>query len=361
MSDLIKDVYNLSIIEALADRIIDLYPALHKEQFVQNIIVQDWESLAFKQRMRRITEGLVAHLPSDYSQALDILEQVHSHFNGLAHLVFPDFVEVCGLEDVERSLQSLELFTPYCSSEFAIRPFIIKYPEYTTAQLKRWSQHDNYHVRRLSSEGCRPRLPWGISLPMFKKDPAPVLDILEVLKKDPSDYVRRSVGNNLNDISKDHPHLVLELAHKWWGQHPDTDWIIKHGCRSLLKKCVPEALQFFGFIQTDAIVVKQFTLNGQTIPVGDVIEASFILENNGAAAVKLRIEYGVDFLKKNGSHSRKLFKLSEKSYTTGRHLLQFKHSFKELTTRKHYPGPHAISVIVNGQEKALHEVLLNDH
>jgi 3-methyladenine DNA glycosylase AlkC len=95
---------------------------------------------------------------------------------------------------------------------------------YTRAEVQ------NHDVRRLASEGCRPRLPWAMALPQFRKDPSPALPILEKLKNDESDYVRKSVANNLNEISKDHPQLVLDICERWYGQTANTDWLVKHAC-----------------------------------------------------------------------------------------------------------------------------------
>ncbi|MBC8080209.1 MAG: hypothetical protein H7X86_07675 [Gorillibacterium sp.] len=164
-------------------------------------------------------------------------------------MFFSDFVAIYGQEDAqwELSMLALERFTQRSSAEFAIRPFLLRNPGRVMGQMEIWSQHPNEHVRRLSSEGCRPRLPWGVSLPMFKRDPTPVLSILEHLKADPSLYVRKSVANNLNDIAKDHPGVVLETVRCWKGVDPKTDWIIRQGCRTLIRKADPEVLTLFGY------------------------------------------------------------------------------------------------------------------
>jgi 3-methyladenine DNA glycosylase AlkC len=155
---------------------------------------------------------------------------------GLVYIFLPDYIEQYGLEDFESSVKAIENVTRFVSCEFAVRPFILKYGGTMMKKMRTWSLHKSYHVRRLSSEGSRPRLPWAISIPELKKDPSPILPILENLKNDPSEWVRRSVANNLNDIAKDHPGLVIELARKWKGISRETDAIIKHGSRTLLKK-----------------------------------------------------------------------------------------------------------------------------
>jgi hypothetical protein len=194
-----------------------------------------------------------------------------------------------------------------------------------------------------------PRLPWAQALPAFKKDPKPIIGILELLKEDPSAYVRRSVANNLNDIAKDHPTLILDLAKRWWGSHPHTDWIVKHACRTLLKQCNPEALELFGLTQTTGISISQLEVS-TPIHIGEEVVISFCVVNDSSTDTKLRIEYAIDFLKSRGSYSRKLFKLSEKNYQPGNSLIQTRHPFKQMTTRTHYAGEHFLTIIINGKE-----------
>ncbi|MBN2981050.1 DNA alkylation repair protein [Cohnella algarum] len=358
MGELLKDIYDLHFFDGLIHGLKNEYPAFDGHRFMTGVLSGDWDSLALKQRMRRITEGLVQGLPASYEEALAVLAAVAPHFNGFAYMIFPDFVEARGLDDPDLSIPALERFTPYSSSEFAVRPFIIRYPDRMLKQLELWAQHENEHVRRLASEGCRPRLPWAMSLPPFKRDPVPVLRILEHLKEDSSLYVRRSVANNLNDISKDNPDIVLQLAKEWRGKHPHTDWILKHGCRTLLKKCDADALELFGFIGTDAVAVKDFALEPRTVRIGEEVTMSFCVQNESDKPQKLRVEYKVDFLKSRGTYSSKLFKISEKLYRPGETAVSVSHSFKPMTTRTHYPGEHFISVIVNGKALANQSMLL---
>ena len=218
-------------------------------------------------------------------------------------------------------------------------------------QMTRWADSENHHVRRLASEGCRPRLPWAMALPEFKKDPEPVLDILEKLKNDESEYVRRSVANNLNDISKDNPEITIRLAEKWLGQSAETDWVVKHACRSLLKQGLPEVMRLFGFVEPINFGVTQFTVSPQA-KIGGDLEFSFLLNSKREQPGKLRIDYAIDFLRKNGRHSRKVFKLSESDVNTTKRQFQKRHSFKLITTRTYYPGLQRLSIICNGVEMA---------
>ncbi|EDN66091.1 DNA alkylation repair enzyme [Beggiatoa sp. PS] len=266
-------------------------------------------------------------------------------------MFFPCYVELYGLNEYEDSILALEYFTEFSSSEFAVRPFIKKYNRRMMVQMEKWAESSNHHVRRLASEGCRPRLPWAMALPEFKENPAPVLKILEKLKDDDSEYVRRSVANNLNDISKDNPLILIDVAQKWLGKNPNMDRLVKHACRSLLKQGQPKILELFGFVKPDHISIEAFKIQ-ESVNMGENLEFSFILKTQQGKLGKLRIEYAVDFLKNNGKLSRKLFKISESDYSGSKKVITKHHSFKNISTRKYYTGIHGLAVIVNGKELA---------
>jgi 3-methyladenine DNA glycosylase AlkC len=267
-------------------------------------------------------------------------------------MVFPDFVEIYGLEDWERSMPALGYFTQFASAEFAVRPFLDRDPERAMVYMDRWSKHENPHVRRLASEGCRPRLPWAMALPKFKEDPRPILPILDRLKDDESESVRRSVANNLNDISKDNPGLVLETCEHWYGRSEQIDWVVKHGCRSLLKAGDTRALRLFGFGDPAQIAVERLHVRETELQIGDALFFAFELKVNGEEEIKLRLEYAINYVKAGGKTSKKIFQISERRYAPSTHKLQRKQSLADMSTRKHYPGKHRLAVIVNGEEKA---------
>ncbi|WP_284643495.1 DNA alkylation repair protein [Paenibacillus silviterrae] len=352
MAELIKDVYNDRFFEEVAFRFREAYPAFNPAEFLAIVRDSRWERLAFKERMRHISLTLLNDMPEAWDETVDIVCRVAAHFGGLAYMVFPDIVEIGGLDEPELSIPALARLTPFSSSEFAIRPFLMSYPELTLRYLHEWAEDDNHHVRRLASEGSRPRLPWAMALPAFKRDPRPVLEVLEKLKADGSEYVRRSVGNCLNDISKDHPDLILETARRWFGTNADTDWVVRHGCRTLLKQCHPVALSFFGFTAPEAVSVEGFALAPGQVKLGEAVKLTFSVLNTSGEPVKLRIEYGIDFVKASGRTSRKLFKLSERTYPPGLTAVETKHAFVPITTRVHYSGAHRFSIIVNGRKLA---------
>lgn len=339
-----------------------VYPVFPVDEFVDATVDDSWDDLELMARGRKLTESLVKYLPADYKEALEIIDKIvdnHAMDITVMGMSFPDYVEINGLgeENFDFSMDALEKYTTYWSSEFAVRPFIINHEERMMKKMYLWSKHENEHVRRLSSEGCRPQLPWAQSLPAFKKDPAPIFPILEQLKTDPSQYVRKSVANNMNDISKTHPELVAKLAKDWYGQNEYTDWIIKHGCRTLLKKGNRHVLDIFGYHDA-AIQVEGLSADAKSISIGEDMIFSFTI--NAKEDTKIRIEYGIDYVKASGKRSRKIFQISESSLKENvKKEYNKKHSFADVSTRKHYPGKHSFTLIVNGVEKGTLDFDLN--
>jgi 3-methyladenine DNA glycosylase AlkC len=218
-------------------------------------------------------------------------------------------------------------------------------------QMLLWSKHEHWAVRRLSSEGCRPRLPWHMVLPKLKENPVPIIPILENLKNDTSEIVRKSVANNLNDIAKDNPETVIDLARKWQGLSKNIDGIIKHGCRTLLKQGNTEALELFGLNTLKNISIQNFQILTPKVEIGKSLEFSFKLWNNNNEKTKIRLEYGLYYQKANGTLSKKVCKISEKEYAENSITqINRKQSFRMVTTRVFHIGLHQVSIIINGNE-----------
>jgi 3-methyladenine DNA glycosylase AlkC len=350
MAELLKNMFNHESLREIALAIQSVYNSFQVDEYLKSTMDETWDSLELMARGRKITVNLRKYLPADYSEALAVLEKAVRGFP--VAFFFPDFVEVFGQDDEnwDLSINALERYTEFWSSEMAVRPFIINHEERMMAQMLAWSKHENEHIRRLSSEGCRPALPWAIGLAKYKKDPAPILPILEQLKTDPSPYVRKSVANNLNDISKTHPDLVVKITKDWHGKNEYTDWILKHGCRTLLKKGNRDVLAIFGLDDVTSVEVEAFTLGATSASIGEDITFSFSISTKKAA--KIRLEYGIDFVKSSGKRNRKIFKISQFSLKANeKNSYTKKHSFADLSTRKHYPGTHSIALIVNGIER----------
>ena len=350
-------MFSRPLIEVIARDVQAVQKDFPVAQFLSLVLDAQWESLELKQRVRHISLCLRKVLPPDYRDALKVLVAVTQGYlvrsgenMSFLYIFLPDFVEIHGTDDPDASLPALEVITRWSSAEFAVRPFLIRYPERMYAQMLDWSRHSSPMVRRLSSEGIRPRLPWGMGVPALKRDPSPVLPILENLKNDPSETVRRSVANNLNDISKDHPALMLDIAGRWLGQSPETDWVVRHASRGLLKKGNPQALAHFGFQSgVEGIEIHNFQ-HDASVPVGGRFDFSFQISNTLQQTVPVRLEYGIDYQTLSGKTSVKVFKIKEFALAVGQTENISKYQrFQDFTTRKHFAGEHTLRIIVNGK------------
>lgn len=342
----LKNYLDLNFIKTLSADIQHASKKFDADGFVKKIQPQ-LGRLELKQRIRLVSTLLNEFMAGSYENKISVLKKVAPRHSGLAGLIFPDFVEVHGQDEVDVSVEAMKFFTSFSSSEFAIRPFIEKHPNRMMKELLKWTQDSNEHIRRLASEGCRPRLPWSFKLRGLIKDPSTILLILEKLKDDDSLYVRKSVANNLNDISKDHPDLVLSLAKKWIGKSQNTDWILKHALRTLLKKGDQRALKLFGVAAAKNVQIKDLAVSKSKNPIGSSVQFEFVVKNKSEQM--LRLEYAIHYLKKNGTYTKKVFKISEKQVLSGDHHVIRRHSLRQMTTRKHNVGLHRIEVIINGQ------------
>ena len=358
MAEQLKNLYSKEFIKKLANRLFLAFTNFEKEDFINTIFDISWQNLELKQRMRHIAITLNKYLPFSYKKQLEILKEVKKDFTGLEAMIFQDFVEVFGLDDFDESMKALEVFTQDASSEFAIRQFILKYEEQTMNQMKIWAKSKNEHLRRLSSEGCRPRLPWAISLPKFKQNPTKPLEIIELLKNDKSLYVRKSVANNLNDISKDNPQLVIKFVKENLGSTKELDWICKHASRTLLKKGDKQILELFNFDKSHHINLIDFCYD-KSVNIDENLSFSFEI-NSDENIGNIRVEYVIYYLKSNNIHNKKVFMISQNEIKSSSKKFTKKQSFKNMTTRKHYLGKHFIAILINGEEILKKEFYLND-
>ena len=343
-----KDVYSRHYLAKLADAMQKAHPAFDAEGFQCAVLDEDWSARELKARMHHITHCLHRYLGLPYRSALLVLREACPPFGGYHGMFFPDYVQQYGLGNWRDSLSALVYFTQYSSSEFAVRPFIEREPERMMAQMLRWSGHANAHVRRLASEGCRPRLPWAPQLPGLIEDPSPILPILERLRTDDSLYVRKSVANNLNDIAKDHPETVLALVRQWRGTHPHTDWILKRGCRTLLKQGEPGALAAFDLPSPDHVRVVTFSCSPHVV-FGEHLRIALHLQTSQACLGLLRIEYAIEFVRSGSKRGLKVFQWSEKHHPVCDLTLEKCQLLTPLSTRRLYPGEHILHLKVNGE------------
>ncbi len=349
MAEPLKNVYDINYIDRLGRAIEKATPSFNHANFRHLVLSGKWENLELKQRISRICSAIHEELDVPFKEACEILKEVAPGFNGYAALFFPEFIERFGKHDWETSMKALEVLTRFSSAEFAIRTFILNDTKKTMKQMLIWSKHKNEHVRRLASEGCRPRLPWAQALNEFKKNPTLIIPILDHLKNDSSLYVRKSVANNLNDISKDDPKLALRLAKRWLKESPteETTWIIKHGLRTLLKASDEEALKLFGLSNTSYFEVGTLNIETPLVNLGESLRFNFpvLLKKSG----KLRIEYALYFKNKKGEYGRKVFKISEKDTHAGEYEVTKSHTLKNMTTRNFNEGVHFLEIILNGK------------
>ncbi|RIH66726.1 hypothetical protein D1164_03770 [Mariniphaga sediminis] len=358
MPEKLKDIlFPPEKVKKFAELLQIAYPPFAAEKFVAAVCDKKWPERELKEKMRHTTLCLRKFLPAGFHQAVEILQAIVPKVEGFETIVLPDYVEVYGQDHWDISLPALGVLTKCGTSEFAIRPFLNKNLKKAMEYMYRWAEDEDFRVRRFASEGCRPRLPWGAGVPALKKDPSPIIPILEMLKNDPELFVRKSVANNLNDISKDHPKLVLDLCERWHGKSEGTDWIIKHACRTLLKQGNKRAMLLFGFATPDKIKIENLKLSTSSPKVGEKLLFSFDLELNSAANQKVRLEYILHFVKSSGKTSPKVFQIRESELKKGIHRVEKQHSFANVSTRKHFPGEHKLQIVVNGEVKA--EATLN--
>jgi 3-methyladenine DNA glycosylase AlkC len=351
MATALKDQFlQRPFFERLAVSIAGVHPAFDRDRFLALVFDGKWDDLALKARMRHAAEALGGTLPKDFRQALSIILSVEASFGGFDHLLFADFVERLGVDDPDASLPALEILTR-TSAEFAVRPFIRRYPERTMGQMLAWAAHSDEHVRRLSSEGCRPRLPWGTALEELKADPSPILPILERLKDDPSENVRRSVANNLGDIAKDHADLAVSIGARWIGESQSRAPLVKHGLRDLLKKGHRGALSLFGVAAGPAVRLESISVTPRRVPLGGTATLRITARSTASKRQILRLEYALTYARPGGRTSRKVFQIGQIDLQPrGQVDLARKLDFKDRSIRRHYAGTHVLTLIVNGRE-----------
>jgi 3-methyladenine DNA glycosylase AlkC len=346
----LKEIFNRERLRHIAEQTLAVYPAFDSKAFMARA-AKDLEGLSLMQRLNRVSQSLHAGLPQDYPAALDILFQLAPRLNsGFVTLILPEYVALYGQHDFQRSMQALKLFTAFGSSEFAVRHFLRNDLNQGLALMHAWSLDDDPHVRRLASEGCRPRLPWSFRLEKLVADPSPVLEILDNLKADDSLYVRKSVANHLNDITKDNPDWVLDQIEAWPLDNPHTAWIACHALRSLIKKGDPRALTIMGAGEKAQVRIDGLSVTPNAIHLGERISLSFTLTSTADTHQRLIIDYAIHYVKKSGGTSAKVFKLKTLELAAGQSVtITREQQIRNFTTRVHYAGRHEVDVLINGQ------------
>ena len=349
----LKDWFDETRFRSIAGQLVALDPRFDRKRFL-NLSLDGLDNTSLLQRLRRMSEATRAALSLDYEESLEVLRQlaplIDHHF---VTLFLPDFVSLYGHDHFDTSMEALKFFTPFGSSEFAIREFLKRDLHRTLAVMHEWSHDPDEHVRRLASEGCRPRLPWSFRLVELVADPAPALPILENLRADPSLYVRKSVANHLNDISKDHPDKTLSVLHSLDRDHPHTAWIAKRALRTLIKESHAGALALMGAGEAAKVRIDSFAVSPTAVTLGERIQLFLHLTSTASKSQRLLIDYVVHYVKQSGGTSEKVFKWKELDLASGETVtLEKRQTIRDFTTRRHYPGTHRVEVQVNGARLA---------
>lgn len=371
MAERLVAQYGLEVAQRLADSLWRVSAEFPREAFLAHCR-PGFDTLGLMARGQRLTEALALTLPADFSAAADWLEASlgspladarsfgMSSFFYLPHSLYASH---CGLAQPARALALLHAVTQRFTGEFALRAFVRQHPALTWSTLADWCDDPSEHVRRLVSEGTRPRLPWAARLPELQRDPAPVLPLLTRLRDDPSAYVRRSVANHLNDLGKDHPRLLLSLCRDWLVQaSPARQALIRHALRSRIKAGDAEALALLGYAGSDALVVTDIWQQPAAPQLGDTLQCGLTLVNRGVTAKAVCLDLVVYFAAAPGSGTvrRKVFKWHTGTLAAGAAaVLRQRVSLREMSTRRLYPGAHRLAVLINGEERPLDAFVLS--
>ena len=365
MAEPFKNFLNAEIVGWLRRHFTRAWPGFGGARF-QTLALDGLESMELKARAQHLCAALEATLPADFATAADLIEasllpvrrdeelgELRTSEAGLAGwALWPvtEFVARRGLASPERALACLHALTQRFTAEWAIRPFIVAHPELSFATLQRWLDDPSPHVRRLVSEGSRPRLPWGLQLKGLIADPSPTLPLLAALQDDESEYVRRSVANHLNDIAKDHPAIVAD----WVERHlPDASTerraLLKHASRTLIKQGDARILKAWGLGKRFAGEAS-LALSPKRVQLGESLTMTLVLHSTAKRTQKLVIDYAVHHVKASGERTPKVFKgwAFELAAGESRTLVK-RHSMREVTTRRYHAGRHAIDLRINGE------------
>ncbi len=365
MAEKLKHFFSEEVVCSIASEMCRVHSSFRKRPFV-DACMAGLDDLELTTRAWHIADVMYDHLPRPFPAAAEILvaslgpEIQPTGENGLAPLRYMPhvfFVQKHGLDDFEAAMRAQYELTKRFSAESSIRAFLVKYPKGTYARLIEWARDDNAHVRRLVSEGTRPRLPWAPRLRAFQEDPRPVIALLELLKDDPERYVQRSVANNLNDIGKDHPDLAVEVCRRWSiGVSAERAWIVRHALRSLVKRAHRGALETLGVGRKPNVSIAGVRLVPAAVTLGGDLQFTFEIASTAKGVQNLLVDYAVHFVKANGATRPKVFKLRKIALSpSARVELGSTVSFEDMTTRHHYPGRHRIDVLINGVAHPLAE------
>lgn len=346
-------MFNAAYYEVVAEALAAEQRGFDRQRFLK-VAKAGLADLTLIQRVRRTSEAAQAALPGDFLTKLDVIRHVAPRLpRGFTGIWLPDFVGCFGQGHLNESLEGLRFLTPFSSAEFAVREFLKRDLERTLAAMTGWSRDENEHVRRLASEGSRPRLPWSFRLERIVADPALTAGILDNLKDDPSLYVRKSVANHLNDVSKDHPDWMLARLKSWDLTHPHTRWIARHASRTLIKAGHRAALTLFDFGGNPRVKIATLKVGPKKLRLGQTLAIACAIESTARQEQRLAVDYVIHYVKAAGATSAKVFKWREVTLAPGATISLAKNQvIRDFTTRRHYAGRHRVEIQVNGRRLA---------
>jgi 3-methyladenine DNA glycosylase AlkC len=349
----LKDILGPEAVSTIADAGATSSPSFDRGTFVRASL-DGLDALSIMERVRHIADALNAALPADYAVALNIVRHMAPQLtHAFQAVAVTEFVARYGLGDFDRSMDALAYLTRFGSAEFAIRPFLARDCDRTLATMMRWCSDENEHVRRLASEGSRPRLPWATRIPRLREDPTLAASILEALKSDPSLYVRKSVANHLNDISRDRADWLVDRLSGWTNDDPRTMWIVRHALRTLIKKGDPRALALVGARHDAAIEVRHFSVEPSSVRLGEMISITVELLSSAEASQRLVVDFRIHYVRERGKTAAKVFKFKTFDLAAGAAAtFRKKQTIQDFSTRRHHSGRHEVELLVNGKALA---------
>ncbi|WP_228897389.1 DNA alkylation repair protein [Acidovorax sp. Leaf73] len=376
MAEPLKYLLNDTVPPRIAAMVRGAWRKFDTTAFLQHI-EPGYESLELMARGQRIAQALQAHLPQDVPRALGVLvdsmdppmgidaagepdagDRPYSAFLYLPHSIY---IGTHGLPHFEAAMAAQHALTQRFTAEFSIRPYLLHHQGATLARLRDWAQDGNAHVRRLVSEGTRPRLPWAPRLPAFQNNPQLALPLLDALKDDPSSYVRRSVANHLGDIAKDHPDLAVGTARTWLqGAPAPREALVRHGLRFLIKRGDAGALDALGVGHAVALDVRAARVLPARARIGDKVRIEVELHNPTPQPQRVLADLKVHYVKAHCGAAPKVFKLQTLDIAPGATVAVGKTlSLQQMTTRTHYPGAHQVELVLNGRPLPLGQFQLS--
>lgn len=370
MPEPLKHFFNEKTVANIASMVSAVDGQFRVNEFLHHATI-GLDSMEFMDRARHIAKvlrntipGSAEHVMQTITAALPPVTPVQENhpFSSFIFLPFSCIISDYGPDHYETAIHACYQITQRFTAEYCLRPLLLRHTERTLRDLETWTADPSHHVRRLVSEGTRPRLPWAPRLPQFQSNPRPVLRLLKELVNDESLYVRRSVANNVNDIAKDNPTDAIQFVasvHNPHNQH--SNWIALHALRSLIKRAHPDALAIVGYRQQENILISKVKISPETVAIGESVTIDFDICNQHGSTQNILADIVVHFVKASGATAPKVFKVARASIDAGmsrgfRKTL----SLKQHTTRTHFPGIHRVEVQINGERRRLGEFRIAD-